>query len=182
MIGYNLERFANSPANLEHATLLFWWFGGQKWDIVNDFPLDILLHCEYMASNWMRNGKLKLKLVRPEGKKRVYDVQMCKNANPAQRAMKEPNLSSIFLLSESVQNYWSDTTMISVAYRTSFEMFCDVKLHFSQLLKAHVSYGGPFWFSIFWWKSSFQQKKKKKDHNNNKHFGVLASVRQVRIL
>ena len=28
--------------------------------------------------------------------------------------------------------------MISVAYRTSHEMFCDVKLHFSQLLKAHV--------------------------------------------
>ena len=28
--------------------------------------------------------------------------------------------------------------MISVAYRTSLEMFCDVKLHFSQLLKAHV--------------------------------------------
>ena len=28
--------------------------------------------------------------------------------------------------------------MISVAYRTSHEMFCNVKLHFSQLLKAHV--------------------------------------------
>ena len=30
--------------------------------------------------------------------------------------------------------------MISVAYRTSleFEMFCDVKVHFLQLLKAHV--------------------------------------------
>ena len=28
--------------------------------------------------------------------------------------------------------------MISVAYRTSLEMFCDVKLHFSQLLTAHV--------------------------------------------
>ena len=28
--------------------------------------------------------------------------------------------------------------MISVAYRTSLEMFCDVKLHFSKLLTAHV--------------------------------------------
>ena len=41
MIGYNLERFANSPANLEYVTLLFWWFGGQKWDIANDFPWEI---------------------------------------------------------------------------------------------------------------------------------------------
>ena len=50
MIGNNLERFANSPANLEHVTLYF-EFGGQKWDIVNDFPWDIftfLLHCEHM--------------------------------------------------------------------------------------------------------------------------------------
>ena len=31
------------------------------------------------------------------------------------------NLSSIILLSENVQNYWSDTTMISVAYRTSLK-------------------------------------------------------------
>ena len=33
------------------------------------------------ASKWMRNGKLKLKLVRSEKKKRVYDAQTRKNAN-----------------------------------------------------------------------------------------------------
>ena len=27
-----------------------------------------LLHCEYMRIKWTRNGKLKLKLVRPEKK------------------------------------------------------------------------------------------------------------------
>ena len=57
---------------------------------------------------------------------------------PRRTATKEPNLSLIFLLSENVENYWNVTTMISVAYRTSLEMFCNVKLHFSQLLKAHV--------------------------------------------
>ena len=35
------------------------------------------------ASKWTLNGKLKLKLVRPEKKQRVYDAQTCKNANPA---------------------------------------------------------------------------------------------------
>ena len=45
MIGYNLDRFANSPANLEHVTR---YFGGQKWDIVNDFTWNISLHCKYM--------------------------------------------------------------------------------------------------------------------------------------
>ena len=34
------------------------------------------------ASKWTRNGKLKLKLVRPEKKIRVYDAQTPKNANP----------------------------------------------------------------------------------------------------
>ena len=33
--------------------------------------------------------------------------------------------------------------MIFVACRTSLRMFCDVKPHFSQLLKAHVQYGRP---------------------------------------
>ena len=42
-----------------------------------------------------------------------------------------PYLSSLFLFSENVQNYWSDTTMISVAYRTLLEMFCVVKHHFA---------------------------------------------------
>ena len=45
-------------------------------------------------------------------------------------ATNEPNLSSIFLLSENVENYWSDTTMISVTYRTSLDMFCNVKPNF----------------------------------------------------
>ena len=35
------------------------------------------------VSKWTRNGKLKLKLVRPQKKKRVYDAQTRKNANPA---------------------------------------------------------------------------------------------------
>ena len=48
MIGYNLERFANSPANLDHVTLYSDNLVDKKWDIVNDFPWDILLHCEYM--------------------------------------------------------------------------------------------------------------------------------------
>ena len=34
------------------------------------------------ASEWTRNDKLKLKLVRPEKKQKVYDAQTCKNANP----------------------------------------------------------------------------------------------------
>ena len=34
------------------------------------------------ASEWTHNGKLKLKLVRPEKKQRVYDAQTRKNANP----------------------------------------------------------------------------------------------------
>ena len=37
--------------------------------------------------------------------------------------------------------------MISVAYRTSLKMFCDVKPHFSQLLKARVQ-DFDFHFSI----------------------------------
>ena len=34
------------------------------------------------TSKGTRNGKLKLKLVRPEKKIWVYDAQTCKNANP----------------------------------------------------------------------------------------------------
>ena len=41
MIGYNLERFANSPAYLEHVTLYFDNLVVKKRDIVNDFPWDI---------------------------------------------------------------------------------------------------------------------------------------------
>ena len=36
-----------------------------------------------------------------------------------------------------------------VVYKTSLDMFCDVKPNFSQLLKAHVYDGRPFWFSFF---------------------------------
>ena len=36
--------------------------------------------------------------------------------------------------------------MISVAYGTSLKMFCDVKPHFSQLLKVHVQDGHHFDF------------------------------------
>ena len=41
-----------------------------------------------------------------------------------------PDFSSLFLLSENVQNCWSDTTMISVACRTLLEMFCVAEPHF----------------------------------------------------
>ena len=54
-------------------------------------------------------------------------------------AMNKPNLSSLFLLSEKLKITEVSTTMISVAYRTSLKMFCDVELHFLQLLKARVS-------------------------------------------
>ena len=44
MIGYNLERFPNSMANLEHVTLYFDNLvekNGTLSAIVNDFPRDI---------------------------------------------------------------------------------------------------------------------------------------------
>ena len=66
IIGYNLERFAISPANLEHVTLYFdnlvekngtlqWFSMGYFYSTVNT-----------CASKWTRNGKLKL--MRPENK------------------------------------------------------------------------------------------------------------------
>ena len=42
-----------------------------------------LLFVNTCASKWTRNDKLKLKLVHPEKKHRVYDAQTRKNANPA---------------------------------------------------------------------------------------------------
>ena len=68
MIGYNLERFANSTANLEHVTLYFdnlvykmghcQWFSTEYFcSIVNTY-----------VSKWTRDGKLKLNFVRPEKK------------------------------------------------------------------------------------------------------------------
>ena len=72
MIGYNLERFANSTANLEHVTLYFDNLVEKKWDIVSycqwfstGYFYSIVNTC---ASKWMRNDKLKLKLVCPEKK------------------------------------------------------------------------------------------------------------------
>ena len=60
--------------------------------------------------------------------------------------------------------------MISVVYRTSLEMFCDVRPYFSQLLKAHVLMVAILGIDIIFRKSALQQK--------NYHFGVLDSVRQ----
>ena len=45
--------------------------------------------------------------------------------------------------------------MISVAYRTSLEMFCDVKLHFSQLLTAHVLTVAILGILIYLWSLVF---------------------------
>ena len=41
------------------------------------------------ASKWTRNGKLKLKLVCPEKKYRVYDAQTRKNANPVIKSSEQ---------------------------------------------------------------------------------------------
>ena len=68
MIGYNLERFANSPANLEHVTLYFDNLVDKNWTlpmISMGYFYSIVNTC---VSKWTRNGKLKLKLVRPEKK------------------------------------------------------------------------------------------------------------------
>ena len=48
MIGYNLERFANSLANLEHLTLLFWLLMDKNGTLSVIFHGIFLLHCEYM--------------------------------------------------------------------------------------------------------------------------------------
>ena len=69
MIGYNLERFANILANLKHVALHFDNLVDKNGTLSMIFHGIFLLHCEYMcASKWTRNGKLKLKLVRPEKK------------------------------------------------------------------------------------------------------------------
>ena len=68
MIGYNLEQFANSPANLEHVTLYFDNLVDKKGTlsmILHGIFYSIVNTC---ASKWTRNDKLKLKLVRPETK------------------------------------------------------------------------------------------------------------------
>ena len=48
MIGYNLERFANSPANLEHVTLYFDNLVDKNGTLSMIFHGIFLLYCEYM--------------------------------------------------------------------------------------------------------------------------------------
>ena len=48
MIGYNLKRFANSTANLEHVTLYFDNLVDKNGTLSMIFHRIFLLHCEYM--------------------------------------------------------------------------------------------------------------------------------------
>ena len=48
MIGYYLERFGNSPANLEHVTLCFDDLVDKYGTLSMIFHGIFLLHCEYM--------------------------------------------------------------------------------------------------------------------------------------
>ena len=48
MIGYNLERFANSPVNLEHVTLHFDNLVDKNIKLSMIFHGIFLLHCENM--------------------------------------------------------------------------------------------------------------------------------------
>ena len=48
MIGYNLEPFANSPANLEHVTLYFDNLVDKNGTLSMIFHGIFLLHCEYI--------------------------------------------------------------------------------------------------------------------------------------
>ena len=83
MIGFRLEQFANSQANLEHVTLYF--------DNLVDKneTLSIIFHGIFYSivntctSKWTRNGKVKLKLVRPEKKnKGSMTRRRVRNAKP----------------------------------------------------------------------------------------------------
>ena len=65
MIGFNLEQFANSPANLEHVTLYFDNSVDKNGTFSVIFHGIFVLLCEYMR---VQNGKHNLKLVRPEKK------------------------------------------------------------------------------------------------------------------
>ena len=70
MIGYtsNLERFAHSLVNLEQVTLYVDNFGDKNGIfsmILHGIFYSIVNTC---TSKWTHNGKLKLKLVRPEKK------------------------------------------------------------------------------------------------------------------
>ena len=66
MIGYNLEQFANSLANLEHVTQYF--DNLDKNGTLSMLFLGIKSIENTCASKWPRNGKLNLKLVCPEKK------------------------------------------------------------------------------------------------------------------
>ena len=48
MIDYNLEQFANSPANLEHVALYFDNLVDKNGKLSMIFHGIFLLHCEYM--------------------------------------------------------------------------------------------------------------------------------------
>ena len=48
MIGFNLERFANSPANLKHVTLYFDNLVEKMGQCQLIFHGIFLVHCEYM--------------------------------------------------------------------------------------------------------------------------------------
>ena len=48
MIGYNLDRYVNSPANLEHVTLYFDNLVDKNGTLSVVFHGIFLLHCEYM--------------------------------------------------------------------------------------------------------------------------------------
>ena len=50
MIDYNLERFANSPANLEHVTLYFDNLVDKYGTLSKIFQGILLLHCEFMCT------------------------------------------------------------------------------------------------------------------------------------
>ena len=80
IIGYNLQRFANSLNNSQHVN--FANLVGKKWDINNDFPWYFYSIVNTCVSKWTRNDKHKLKLVHLEKIQRVYDAQTRKNANP----------------------------------------------------------------------------------------------------
>ena len=49
MVDYNLERFANSPANLEHETLYFDNLADKNGTLSAIFHEIFLLHCKYMC-------------------------------------------------------------------------------------------------------------------------------------
>ena len=79
IIGYNLERSANSMANLEHVTLYF--------DNLVDKngTLSVIFHPDFFTPLWIHarpSGRIMFSLSWNLCVQRVYDAQMRKNANP----------------------------------------------------------------------------------------------------